>query len=29
MIKTLKPYLKGYGKYLLLCMIVMMFEGIL
>ena len=29
MIKTLKPYLKGYGKYLILCMIVMMFEGIL
>ena len=29
MIKTLKPYLKGYGKYLILCMFVMMFEGIL
>ena len=29
MIKTIKPYLKGYGKYLILCMIVMMFEGIL
>ena len=29
MIKTLRPYLKGYGKYLLLCMFVMMFEGIL
>ena len=28
MIKTIKPYLKGYGKYALLCIMVMAFEGI-
>lgn len=29
MIKTLKPYLKGYGKYALLCITVMTFEAVL